>query len=225
LRVFVGGRKKPLDRRLPPLDFGLVRQFPIFGGRRSAETSGIRLPENGGMSEVSNVSSEEWDAWRAFAAMRKHLDLALERRLQRDAGISLPDFEILLALFESRDNQLRVGELSALLGWERTRLSHQVTRMENRGLVIRVERETDARGRWIAATAEGRRVILGAMRDHARGIREYFFDVMSREELGLVSDVSTRVLGAIDPPPCDDIDPEDSTGREATDSRDHDFAV
>jgi DNA-binding MarR family transcriptional regulator len=158
------------------------------------------------MSEVSEVRPEEWDVWRAFVRMRRQLDLALERGLQHDADISMPDFEILLALFESPDKQLRARELGAALGWEKSRLSHQVTRMEKRGLVERSECDTDARGTWIAITADGRRTILGAMRDHATSIRRYFFDVLSDSEKAVLSDISGRVLDAIDPPDCAELD-------------------
>jgi DNA-binding MarR family transcriptional regulator len=158
------------------------------------------------MSEVSSVSQDEWDVWRAFFRMRRHLDLALERQLQHDAEISGPDYEILLALFESPDKQLRARELGALLGWEKSRLSHQVTRMERRGLVERTECDTDARGTWIGITADGRRATLGAMRDHALSIRRFFFDVLTDEEKRVFKDVSGRVLDALDPPPCTELE-------------------
>lgn len=155
-----------------------------------------------GMSEVSSVTGAEWDIWRSFHTMRRQLDLALERELQRDAGISMPDFEILLALFEAPGKQLRARELGALISWEKSRLSHQVTRMAARGLVERTECDTDARGTWIGITQKGRLTILGAMRDHALTIRRLFFDVMSPQELSGLGGLSTRVLAAIDPPDC-----------------------
>jgi DNA-binding MarR family transcriptional regulator len=156
------------------------------------------------MSEVSSVSKDEWDVWRTFFQMRRQLDLALERQLQRDADISAPEYEILLALFEAPGKQLRARELAARLGWEKSRLSHQVTRMERRGLVGRSECDTDARGTWIEITPDGRRAVLGAMRDHATTIRRYFFDVLTEDEQAVLRDVSSRVLDAIDPPSCDE---------------------
>ena len=76
--------------------------------------------------------------------------------------------------------------------------------MERRGLVARTDCDTDARGTWIAITAEGSRATLGAMRDHATSIRKFFFDVLSDDELRVIKEVSGRVLDAIDPPSCDD---------------------
>ena len=179
------------------------------------------------MSEVSRVTPDEWDVWRAFFSMRKQLDLALERQLQHDAGISLPDYEILLTLFQAEDKHLRARELGALVGWEKSRISHQVTRMERRGLVERTDCDTDARGTWIGITTDGQRAILGAMSEHAANIRRYFFDVLTTDEQAVLKDMSGRVLDAIDPPTCEELDSEQfgsETGSDA-EERDHDLAV
>ena len=162
------------------------------------------------MSEVPTLTTEEWELWRAFHAMRRQLDLALERELQRDARISGPDYEILITLFESPEKQLRARELTARLGWEKSRLSHQVTRMSARGLVERSECDTDGRGTWIGLTTKGRLATLGAVRSHALTIRRLFFDVLSESELEVLGAVSDRVLDAIDPPACVELDDEDS---------------
>jgi DNA-binding MarR family transcriptional regulator len=146
------------------------------------------------MSEVAAVSADEWDVWNSFYRMRRQLDLALERQLQHDAEISRADYEILLALFESPDRRMRARELGTLVGWEKSRLSHQVTRMEQRGLVERSDCDTDARGTWIGITPAGRRATLGAMRDHATSIRKYFFDVLTDDEKDVLRNVSGRVL-------------------------------
>jgi DNA-binding MarR family transcriptional regulator len=152
------------------------------------------------MSEVPTLTTEEWELWRAFHAMRRQLDLALERELQQDAHVSGPDYEILITLFESPEKQLRARELTARLGWEKSRLSHQVTRMVARGLVERSECDTDGRGTWVGLTTKGRLATLGAVRAHALTIRRLFFDVLSESELDVLGAVSGRVLEAIDPP-------------------------
>ncbi len=149
------------------------------------------------MSEVSEVSEQEWAVWRKFYAMRRQLDRALEDQLQRDAGISAPDYEILLALFESPDRRLRSRDLAERIAWEKSRISHQVTRMESRGLVERTECEDDLRGTWIGLTTDGRRAVLGAMREHTAAIRRLFFDVLTDDELDGLGGASDRVLQAI----------------------------
>jgi len=155
------------------------------------------------MSEVSAVSPAEWRVWRKFHAMRRQLDRTLEQQLQQDAGISAPDYEILLALFESPQRRLRSRDLAELIGWEKSRISHQVTRMEARGLVERSECEDDLRGTWVGITADGRRAAPGAMREHASTIRSIFFDALSAEELAVLDSASDKVLTAIDPAYCE----------------------
>lgn len=152
------------------------------------------------MSSV--VSQEEWDVWRTFHSMRRKLDLALERQLQRDADISAADYGILLALFEAPGKQLRGRDLGERLAWEKSRISHQVSRMEKRGLLERRECETDLRGSWIGLTNDGTRAVLGAMRDHAATLRRYFFDVLDPAELEAFKAVSNRVIDVIEPELC-----------------------
>jgi DNA-binding MarR family transcriptional regulator len=153
------------------------------------------------MSSV--VTPEEWDVWRTFHSMRRKLDLALERQLQRDADISAADFGILGALFEAPNRQLRARDLGRRLSWEKSRISHQVSRMEKRGLLERRECETDLRGSWIGLTNDGTRAVLGAMRDHAATLRRYFFDVLDPAELEAFKAISNRVIDVIEPEICD----------------------
>lgn len=163
------------------------------------------------MSEVSEVPNESWDTWRSFFQMRRQLDRVLEKQLQRDADISAADYEILLTLFEAPDRQRRAHELGEILGWEKSRVSHQVSRMEKRGLVEKRLCDFDARGIWVTLTADGRRAVLGASRDHTKAIREYFFDVLSAEELASLKSMSMRVLEAIEPAACDILDEDEAS--------------
>jgi len=141
------------------------------------------------MSTVSEVSPEDWELWRDYFRGGRELVAALDKRLQADAGISHPEYLLMLSLWEAPDHSLRTGELADELSWEKSRVSHQVTRMEARGLVARRECETDARGVWVELTPEGSRMLLRATRDHTDAIREWFLELMSDEE--------KRVLGAV----------------------------
>ena len=145
------------------------------------------------------VTPEEWDAWRTFHSMRRKLDLALERQLQRDAEISGAEYGVLLQLFEAPGKQLRGRDLGERLSWEKSRVSHQVSRMEARGLVERRECETDLRGSWVGLTAQGSRAVLGAMRGHAATLRRYFFDVLEPAELAAFTAVSKKVIDVVEP--------------------------
>ncbi len=154
------------------------------------------------MRHDAEVTPTEWDAWRRFAFMRRQLERALEKELQQASGISGADYDVLLTLLDAGGRERRAGELSELLGWEKSRLSHQVTRMVARGLVARRECDSDGRGTWIGITDEGRRAVLASMRIHAEAVRRYFFDVLSDSELETVRSISERVLDAVHPPAC-----------------------
>ena len=90
------------------------------------------------MSEVSEIDESEWVLWREFGMMHNELSRELDRRLQRDAGISQGDYAVMLTVFISPDRQLRPGPLGEAMGWEKSRLSHKLTRMVSRGLIERV---------------------------------------------------------------------------------------
>ena len=158
------------------------------------------------MSPASDVSEREWDVWRTFYAMRRQLDRALENQLQEDSGISAPDYEILVTLFRAPERRMRSRDLAGRLSWEKSRISHQVTRMAGRGLVVRRDCDDDLRGTWIELAPAGSRAVLGSMRQHSAAVRKMFFDVLTHEEQDSLLAISERVLEAINPPRCSDTD-------------------
>lgn len=149
------------------------------------------------------LTEAERDAWGRFLAMRRQLDLYLERRLQADAGISVADFEVLSSLTRDPNGRIRAGALGELIGWEKSRLSHQLTRMERRGLVNRVECDSDHRGVWIEITDAGASAHSTAAVDHAAALREWVIDPLGSDDFGKLDQLSTRILDALDPPVCE----------------------
>lgn len=158
------------------------------------------------MSVVSEIDEADWALWRGFLTMHRDLMRELDGRLQRDAGISQADYSVLLTLFDAPDRRLRPGALGEALGWEKSRLSHQLTRMVARGLLERAECATDGRGSWIVLTRDGRRTLLHAVRDHAASIRSLFLEALGPDEKRAMARASERVLERLD----------EVAGREAT---------
>jgi len=142
---------------------------------------------------MNDVPAEHWDLWRDYFRGGRELVAALDRRLQGDAGISHPEYLVMLALWEAPEHSRRTGELADELSWEKSRVSHQVSRMQARGLVERRECATDARGVWVTLTADGSRMLLRATRDHTDAIREWFLDLMDEDEKRVLGAVATRM--------------------------------
>jgi len=148
-------------------------------------------------------AGHDWATWDAFHDVWRRLDRALDRAVQQGAGISIPEFEILIGLQRAPDHRLRVRDVAAGIGWEKSRVSHQVTRMVGRGLVARADCPTDGRGSWVTMTAEGRRAVLAGIRAHTAALEQLFWRPVGTDADALRS-VSHRVLDALGP-----ADPED----------------
>ena len=123
------------------------------------------------------------EAWRAFHAMRTRLLGHLSRRLAAQSGLSEADYEVLVALSESPDHRMRSRELGRSLQWQRSRLSHQLDRMETRGLLTREPCPTDARGCVAVLTDTGLGTIDRAAELHVADVRHCFADVLTPSQL------------------------------------------
>ena len=132
--------------------------------------------------------------WQAYLHLNQHLYAVLEQELVRDSGLSGPDYKVLHPLSQAPGGLLRARELCTEIGWDRSRLSHHVSRMEKRGLVTREECAEDGRGLMVRLTAAGRRAIEAAAPNHVENVRRYFFDLLSKEELETLACVFDCVL-------------------------------
>ncbi len=133
--------------------------------------------------------------WRAFVGMRRALDLAVERQLA-EAGLSTADYELLVPLSEAPGLVLRVRDLGRTVAWDRSRLAHQLRRMEQRGLVSRFECPTDARGTMVRLTDKGREVIESAAPGHVETVRRHLVDLLTPDEIDAILRISERVIDA-----------------------------
>src|ERR1700742_3948258 len=112
------------------------------------------------------LSDDEQRVWRTYLRMSSLLPAALNRQLQQDCGLTLPEYEVLVQLSEAPQGRLRPFQVCEALNWEQSRLSHQLTRMERRGLVARRECEADGRGAFVELTAAGGAAIGAAAPRH-----------------------------------------------------------
>ncbi len=135
--------------------------------------------------------------WRGFVEVHALLTARLNRQLQQHAGLSLADYEVLVALSEAEGGRLRGFELSEAVQWERSRLSHHLSRMERRGLVTREGCDTDRRGAFAVLTPEGRRVIEAAAPEHVEDVRRWFVDVLTPEQLEALTEIDDALRAAL----------------------------
>ncbi|WP_377644811.1 MarR family winged helix-turn-helix transcriptional regulator [Oryzobacter terrae] len=149
------------------------------------------------MTDPPWLTAPEQRLWRAWLELGSALSAALHRDLQASSGLSLPDFDVLVRLTESTGGRVRVSELARLLDWERSRLSHHVTRMERRGLVARDDCVDDGRGAFVLVTPEGRRTIEQAAPHHVRTVRRLFVDELTTEEVDVLTPVLERLVARV----------------------------
>jgi DNA-binding MarR family transcriptional regulator len=145
------------------------------------------------------LDSREELAWRRFLSVHVRLRRTLSRELQREAGLSDADYVVLVHLSEAPRDRLRPYELGDAAEWEKSRLSHHLTRMERRGLIARETCPTDTRGAFIVLTSAGRAAIEAAAPLHVEHVRRWFLSVLTPEQLDTLSEISVALLAGLDP--------------------------
>jgi DNA-binding MarR family transcriptional regulator len=128
------------------------------------------------------LTPDEQEAWRAFLATSKLLFRQLDRDLQ-PFGLSGNDYEILVVLSEAPEHRLRMTDLADATAQSRSRLSHQITRMEAAGLVRRDSCPGDKRGLFAVLTDTGLATIERVAPNHVESVRRHFIDRLTPEQL------------------------------------------
>ena len=144
------------------------------------------------------LTVREARAWRSLQMMQMRLTGALARQLADDSQLSYQDYLVLVALTEEQDGRLRLFELGRALGWEKSRLSHHIARMAQRGLVTKEACDADRRGFHVVVTAAGRRAIKAAAPGHVEAVRRLFVDRLSPRQLDAIASAADAVLAALD---------------------------
>ena len=148
------------------------------------------------------LTGRELRAWRAFFQMQMLLRARIEQQLQAGSGLSTADYTVLTALSEAPDGRLRAYQLSRMVGWEKSRLHHQLTRMCTRGLITR--ERCGSRGMYAVITAEGLAALKEAAPSHGQEVRRLFIDRLTPEQLDQLGAIATTILDhlqADQPPP------------------------
>jgi DNA-binding MarR family transcriptional regulator len=149
------------------------------------------------MAAVQWLSDREERAWRSLQFMQMRLEAELARQLAADSALSYPDYVVLVALTDRPDGRMRLFELADVLGWERSRLSHHVSRMVDRALVTKEKCDADRRGSFVVVTKQGRRAIDAAAPGHVATVRRLFVDRLTPAQLDAIGDAAETVLAAL----------------------------
>ena len=150
------------------------------------------------MTDPRWLDERQQRAWRGYLAMQARLQSQLNRQLQADSGLSLADFDVLVALTDRPDVQVRVLELAEALQWEKSRLSHHLARMERRGLIERRDCPDDARGAFVVLSEAGREAIERAAPAHVETVRRLVFDGLDADQTDALAAIAEGVLDRID---------------------------
>ncbi|MDH6235488.1 MarR family transcriptional regulator [Cryobacterium sp. CG_9.6] len=146
----------------------------------------------------SPLTAAQTASWASYQRLRAQLGGHLNRELTRHTGLSEADYEILLALSESPQASVRAMALRCGLEWEKSRLSHQLRRMETRGLVSREGCPEDNRGSFIRLTDKGRQSAADARSHHEQAIRQSVVNVLTPQQLEDLGRIADAILGGLE---------------------------
>jgi DNA-binding MarR family transcriptional regulator len=141
----------------------------------------------------------ELRVWREYLETSDALRTMLAARLQGESALSPGDYAVLLALNETEGHRMRSSEIAAHIGWERSRLSHHLGRMERRRLIRREECATDSRGAEIVREPAGAEAFHAATVPHLRAVRELFVDALTPEQLAAAGEIAAALRAHLAP--------------------------
>ncbi|MBB4920761.1 MarR family winged helix-turn-helix transcriptional regulator [Streptosporangium saharense] len=140
------------------------------------------------------LDDEEQRAWRAFMGASQLIHEELDRQLQRDSSMPHTYYVILVKLSEAKDRTLRMSDLATELNSSQSRLSHAVSRLEERGWVRRVPCAADRRVSWAELTDDGFAALTAAAPGHVEAVRRVLFDRIDPEQVKRLAEICAAVL-------------------------------
>jgi DNA-binding MarR family transcriptional regulator len=154
------------------------------------------------------LTAEEQRAWRLFVQACESVFASTDAQLVRDSGIPHGYYEILVHLSEAPGRALRMTELANASTYSKSRLSHAVARLEERGWVLRRECPTDRRGQIAQLTDEGFAALAAAAPGHVDQVRKSLIDVLTPEQVRQLGEISAMIIAACPSAPrsCEETD-------------------
>ncbi len=149
------------------------------------------------------LSAGEQHTWREAIESWQWLLASVDGQLQRDSGMPLAYYEILVRLSEAPDRALRMTQLAEASSSSKSRVSHAVARLEERGWVRRMDCPTDRRGQIAVLTDEGFAALSAAAPGHVEQVRQVLFDALSVEQLRQLDGISAAILARVASTPAD----------------------
>lgn len=146
------------------------------------------------------LTPQQAAAWASYQRMRARLTGRLGRDLASATGLSEADYEILMVLIASPNESMRALALRCGLAWEKSRLSHQLQRMEQRGLLTREQCAEDSRSTLIRITPQGRALAAQAQRHYDQAVRQYVMGVLSADQVEALGEIAEAVLAQLEEP-------------------------
>lgn len=143
--------------------------------------------------EVRWLDPAEQVVWRAFLDSTHLVHAAVDAQLQRDAGLSHADYEVLVRLSEAPQGSMRMSELADRARFSRSRLSHAVGRLERAGWVRREGSAEDRRGTVAQLTDAGRATLAGAAPGHVAAVREVLFDALTPQQVQQLGQIAAAL--------------------------------
>jgi DNA-binding MarR family transcriptional regulator len=148
-------------------------------------------------SPYAYLTPPETDFWYSYMKVLLRVRYEMNHQLRAASGISVADYDVLVALTSEEGGRMRVSDLAVRIGWERSRLSHHVKRMRDRGLVASDRAADDHRATEVTLSAQGRRVLEEASPAHVAFLRSAFLDALSPRELTHLHESLDRVYDAL----------------------------
>jgi DNA-binding MarR family transcriptional regulator len=149
------------------------------------------------VTEPDWLDDREQRAWRGYLSLNSEVQRRVARQLLRETGITAAEYAVLVALSEAPGGRLRVFQLRRVADWEKTRLTHQITRMTARGLLAREPCPDDPRGAFVVLTEAGWEAVTTAAPRHVAHVRHWFFDALQPEQVEALLDISRTVLARL----------------------------